>query len=880
MSSTTRWLGTRLTSLLRRQRYERELDSELRFHLDMLAERNLRAGMTQEEARRAALRAFGEIDRVKDEVRDTWLSRLAETLIQDVKYGARGLARSRGFALIVVFTMALGIGANTAIFSVVNGVLLKPLPYEDGDELVVLRQEQPQAGVRNMSFSFQEILDYRGAASLDGVVEFHNMWFILLGRQEPERVSTGVVSANFFDVLGVKPLHGRTLQAADEHHGAPAVLVLSHAYWQRTFGGDPSVVGRVFQMNDRPHQVVGVLPPVPQYPLEVDVYMPTSACPFRSNPEAVAARDHRMMTAFARLKDGVSARKAQADLDIVAARLQQQHPDHYPASRGYRTVALPLREQLTESFRATALILLGTAAFVLLIVCASVANLTLARTARREREMAVRASLGASRGRLVRQLLTESTLLALLGGALGLALAAWGLDLLVAFAARFTPRASEITIDRTVLLYTLIVSIGTGLVFGSVPAIAGRLSAETSLREGTRTTPGRQSMRGALIVLQVAASFMLLIGAGLLIRSLVKLHQVDPGIRTDNVLTMRIDLNFTKYPPRQRAAFWEAVEAAMKDIPGVVAVGGAGTFPLNERGPFSSSILVAGHAVEDSAARPRVNVRLATPDYFATLGQTVVAGRSFRASDRPGRNDVVTINESMARHYWAGANPLGARISGDNGEHWSTIVGIVADTRQQLNEEPGDEVYVPLFQSDQLQTTWLVRAQVEPVTMTREIRTALRAIDPDQPVEHFRTLGEVRSASLAPRTLTATLLGLFGLLALVITAAGIAGVVALSVSQRTQEFGVRMALGARRADVLSMVLRQGMQLVLIGLAIGCAGALVLARVLSTMLFGVQPTDGVTFVAAGMGLTAVAAVACLIPARRAASVDPLVALRVS
>jgi predicted permease len=880
MGSTTRWLRTRLASLVRHDRCERELDSELRFHLDMLAERNVGAGMTPEEARRAALRAFGQIDRVKDEVRDTWLSRMAQTFFQDVRYGARSLARSRGFALVVVFTMALGIGANSAIFSVVNGVLLKPLPYEQGDELVILRQEQPLAGIRNLGFSFQEILDYRGAASIDGVVEFHNMWFILLGRAEPERVSTGVVSANFFDVLGVKPLHGRTLQAADEQHGAPAVLVLSHAYWQRSFGGDPSVVGKVFQMNDRPHQVVGVLPSVPQYPVDVDVYMPTSACPFRSDPETVAGRDHRMMTAFARLKDGVGVRKAQAGLDIVAARLQQQYPDHYPASRGYRTVALPLREQLTESFRTTLLVLLGTAAFVLLIVCASVANLMLARTARREREMAVRASLGASRARLIRQLLTESTLLAVLGGALGLAVAAWGLDLLVAFAARFTPRASEITIDRTVLLYTLVVSIATGLVFGSVPAIGGRMAAASSLREGGRTTAGRHGMRGALIVLQVAASFMLLIGAGLLIRSLVKLHHVDPGIRTDDVLTMRIDLNFTKYPPGQRAAFWERVEAAIKNVSGVAAVGGAGTFPLNERGPFSSSILIAGQAVEDSAARPRVNVRLATPDYFATLGQAVVAGRPFRASDQIGQHDVVIVNQTMARHYWPGGNPIGARISGDNGERWSTIVGIVADTRQQLNEAPGDEVYLPLFQRGQLQTTWLVRSQAEPGTMARQIRTALRAVDPDQPVEHFRTLEEVRSASLAPRTLTATLLGLFGLLALVITATGIAGVVAFSVSQRTQEFGVRMALGARRSNVLSMVLRQGLQLVLIGLAIGCAGALVLARVLSTMLFGVQPTDGLTFVAAGMGLTAVAALACLVPARRAASVDPLVALRVS
>jgi putative ABC transport system permease protein len=877
----TRRIRTRLSSLFRRERYERELDSELRFHLDMLTEQNVGAGMAPDEARRAALKTFGQMDRVKDDVRDTWLSRTFETLAQDLRYGVRNIRRDPGFAFVVVLTMALGIGANSAIFSVVNGVLLKPLPYEKGEQLVVLRQEQPLASGAQMPFSYKEILDYRTSASLDGVVEFHNMWFILLGRPEPERVSTGVVSANFFDVLGVTPLYGRTFEAADDRPGAPAVLVLSHAYWQRSFGGDPSVVGRVFQMNDRPHQVVGVLPAFPQYPLEVDVYMPTSACPFRSDPKFVESRGARMMLAFGRIRDGISVRKAQADIDLVAARLQQEYPEAYPASRGYRTRATSLHQELTGTFRTTLLVLLGTAGFVLLIVCASVANLMLARTVRREREIAVRSALGASRGRLLRQLLTESTLLALLGGVCGLAIAGWGLDLLVAFAARFTTRASEIGIDRAVLLYTFVVSMATGLIFGSVPAIGGKLSHATALREGSRSTQGRQGMRSALIVVQVAASFMLLIGAGLMIRSLLKLQQVDPGFRTDNILTMRIDLNFTKYPHGRRADFWQRVEAQMKTIPGVISAGGAGTFPLNDLGPFRSDVIVAGRALPANVPRQRVNVRLATPDYFATLGQPVAAGRPFTASDLRGSAGVVIVNQTMARHYWPGGDsPIGVRISGDNGESWSTIVGIVADTRQQLNEEPTDDVYVPMFQTEQLSTNWLVRSEVDPSVMAREIRAAVHAVDPDQPVERFRTLAEVRSASLAPRKLTATLLGLFGLLALVITAAGIAGVIAFSVNQRTREFGVRMALGAQRSNVLSMVLRQGLQLVLIGLAFGCAGALVLAQVLSTMLFGVQPTDGVTFVAVAMVLTAVAAIACLVPARRAASVDPMVALRVS
>jgi predicted permease len=876
-----RWLKTRLSSIVRPARVEQELDSELLFHLEMLVEQNIAGGMSPVEARQAALRSFGPLSRVKEEVRETWLARTFETLTQDIRYGYRNIGRNTGYALIVVLTMGLGIGANTAIFSVVNGVLLKPLPYENGEQLVVLRQQQPLAGVEDLGFSHKEMIDYRTARSLQGVVEFHDMWFILLGRPEAERVSTGVVSGDFFGLLGVKPLYGRVFQPADERHGAPAVLLLTHAYWLRSFGGDPTVVGRVFEMNDRPHQVIGILPPFPQYPTAVDVYMPTSACPFRSDPQTVAERRARMGTALARLKPGVSLTKAQADLDIVAARLQNEYPDTYPVHRGYRVVASSLQHALTSSFRTTLMVLLGTAGFVLLIVCASIANLTLARMVRREREMAVRAALGASSARLVRQLLTESTLLALLGGVLGLVIAASAMELLIAFARQFTPRAGEITLDRTVLLYTLGMSVCTGLLFGVIPALSGKLSAPSGIREGARTTASRQGMRSALIVVQVAASFMLLIGAGLTIRSLLKLQQVDPGIRTDHVLTMRVDLNFTKYTEDlRRGAFWERFEAALKNVPGVISAGGAGTFPLNERGPFSSSLAIAGQPTPSESATPIVNVRIATPDYFATLGQEIVAGRAFLPSDGPDRPLVAIINQRMARHYWAGQDPLGARISGNNGEVWLTVVGVVADARQQLSEEPGDEVYIPMLQTPLLSTNWLVRTMVDPVVMARQIRQAIRNVDPEQPVENFRTLAEVRSASLAPRKLTATLLGLFGLLALVITAAGIAGVVAFSVNQRTQEFGVRMALGAQRSNVLSLVLRQGLQLVLIGLAIGCAGALVLTEVLTTMLFGIEPTDGVTFVAVAMVLIAVAAIACFVPARRAASVDPILALRVS
>ena len=877
-------IKTRLSSLFRRARYERDLDAELKFHIDMLTEQNVRAGMRPADARRAALKNFGQVDRVKDDVRDAWLSRLWETLLQDIRYGLRNVGRNPGFAFVVVVTMALGIGANTAIFSVVNGVLLRPLPFKNGDSLVVLRHQQPLAGVEDIGgFSYQEILDYRTAKSLDAVVEFHNMWFILLGRSEPERVSTGVVSANFFDVLGVQPLYGRSLQEEDDRPGAPAVLLLSHKYWKKSFGGDPSVVGKVFQMNDRPHQVVGILPPVPQYPLEVDAYMPTSACPFRSSNAAITNRSFRIVrTAFARMKPGVTLDKCHADLSVVASRLQQDHVQEYPKDRGYRAVASPLQEEMTLSFRRTLLVLLGTAGFVLLIVCASVANLMLARMVRREREVAVRAALGASRTRLLRQLLTESTILAVIGGAIGLALAHWGVELLVAFAERSTPRAIEIHIDTNVLMYTLLVSVATGLIFGAVPAFNGSLSVSPALRDSGRATQSRQGIRNTLIVVQVAASFMLLIGAGLTIRSLIKLHQVDPGFRTDNILTMRIDLNFTKYRGPRAAEFWARVEERMKAVPGVITAGGGGTFPLNDSGNGSGNILIRGRELPPNARGSEVDFLFATPEYFGAIGQPLLAGRNFSASDNWSTREsmpVVVINRTLAKHYWGADNPVGQQISGNNGRTWATIVGVVGDTRQQLREPVRDAVYTPMFQTGALSTNWLVRSTVDPKVMEREIRQAVHSVDPDQPVDNFRTLAEVRSASLASPKLTATLLGLFGLLALVITAAGIAGVIAFSVNQRTQEFGIRMALGAQRGSVLTMVLRQGLKLVLAGLALGLAGALVLTRVLTTLLFGIEPTDGVTFVAVSMVLVAVAAAACFVPARRAASVDPMVALRV-
>jgi len=897
-SSRFRHLAVRLASLFRRERLERELDTELRYHIDMLVEQNVARGMSPDAARREALRVFGPVAGVKDDVRDSWLSRFLEIAVQDVRYGMRSLRRNPGFALVIVITMALGIGANTAIFSVVNGVLLRPLPYKDGDKLVVLHQGQGDVAnpANDLGFSPQEIVDYRQARSLSDVVEFHQMTFNLLGRAEPERLQTGVVSANYFDVLGVQPLFGRTFVAADDEPGAPAVLVLSHKYWERSFGADPKVVGQVFRMNDRPHTVVGVLPAVPQYPADVDIYMPTSACPFRSSQRALTTRGFRLMTAFARVRPDVDMRKSQADLDILAAQLQGQYKADYPTD-GFHALAVPLKADLTNNFRPTLWILLGTAGFVLLIVCASIANLLLARMVRRERELSVRAALGATRARLLRQLLTESLILAVAGGVLGLVLSAFSLTLLVSFAERFTPRAHEITIDLTVLCFTLAASVLTGVVFGSIPAFSRRVDVAPALREGGRSTQSSQAVRSALIVAQVSASFMLLIAAGLTLRDLIKVQNTDPGIRTDNLIAFRADMSFDKFPlklpqaerRRKLTAYWTDYEARLQRIPGIVEVGGGGTFPLNEIDPFPTGLVREAHPLPPGTQPPQVSFRFATPDYFKTLGQPVVAGRAFSASDTLDAPLVAIVNQTAAKQFWPNEDPVGTRVVGGPNQ-LATIVGVVADVRQHLEQAPTAEVYVPVRQAGQTTTTWVVHSRLPMEQLEREIKAVSRAHDPDLPVAQFRTLSEVRAEGLTPRRVVVSLIGLFGLLALVITAAGIAGVIAFSVNQRTHEFGIRMALGAPRGGVLALVVREGLLLVSIGLAIGFAGAVVLTRVLGavifqhravnglTLLVDTQMTDVATYVGVAATLLMVAILACLMPARRAASVDPMVALR--
>jgi putative ABC transport system permease protein len=872
-----------LRALFRRDAAERDLRDELQFHLEQETRANERAGLPPDEARARALRDFGGRTQVEEEVREAWGTQFFDQLRQDLGYGLRGLRRNPGFALVVVLTLALGIGANTAIFSVVQGVLLRPLPYERPHALVMLNQAAPKAGRPNLGFSVPDFMDFRERTrAFEGLAEYHSMWFILLGRPEPIRVQTAVVSDNFFDVLGVQPLLGRNFQPGEDQPGAPAVLMLSHGFWQRTFGGDPNVVGQVFEMNNRPHTVVGVLPPLPAFPNADDVFMPASACPFRGAPNTLTNRNGRIIAnVIARLKDGVSPVAAAEDAQRVGLELSAEFPQNYPVEGGYRVEMQALERAFVGSTRAPLLVLLAMSGCVLLIACANVANLTLARLVRRDRELAVRAAMGAGQRRIVRQLVTENLLLALIGGSLGLALAAVALKALVAYASAFLPRADEIAINGPVLAFTLVVSLATGLLFGSRPRLpSGDQLAET-LKDGTRGTGGAGNrLRALLVVSQVAISVPLLVGAGLAARSLYNLHQVEAGIDVSRVLAAPVSLNWSRYNDfTKRFGYWERAMNEAATLAGVEAVGVSGFEPLSGLVNMAMPFELDGRPVASGTVAPTATTIVVNESYFNVVGQPLLRGRTFTSADASGAPRAAIVNQSLASRHWAQDDPVGQRITTDGGRNWTTIIGVVANTRQQIDAEPVDEIYVPIRQSGGLLNgTIVVRTRGSPAALSAPLRDALKRADPQQPVTRIETLEEVRQNSLASPRLVATLLGLFAVLALVITAAGIGGVLAFTVSQRTQEIGIRMALGADRRTVLWMVLRQGLQLVGVGLGLGVLASFALAHLMETLLYGVPATDPLTFIAVVLALLLVACVACLLPARRATAINPIIALR--
>lgn len=806
---------------------------------------------------------------------------------QDCKYALRMMWKNPGFTSIALLTLGLGVGVNTAIFSVVHGIILRPLPYSHGEDLVVLRQQSLKSGINDMLFSVPEINDYRAQnKTLSDLVEYHAMRFMLLSGATAERVRTGVVSWDYFNFYGIHPILGRTFLPSDEQHDAPPVLLLSYDYWQRAQHGDPNIVGKTFQMNDKIHTVIGVLPPVPQYPRQNDVYMTTSSCPFRSSAALINGRDRRMMFLFGRLKSGAGLQAATTDLQTISHRLESEYNGTYPAD--FSLSVMSLDDVLTRGARPTLWLLLAAAAFVLMIACANVANFMLARLSQREQELLLRTALGAGRTRLLRQLITESAILGLLAGFLGILLALSSQRLLVEFAARLSPRAREITIDAPVLIFSLLAAVITSILAGSALAFSSRQDLASGLREGTAqasSSIGRRRVRSMLIVAQVAFSFILLIGAGLMLRSFVKLQNVDPGFVADKVLTMAIDLNWSKYttPQLQRNAARTILEN-VSSLPGVQAAAISSSFPLDPdaivrgSGAFNNRFQIEGRPVREGEVPPTSGARAITPDYFKSLGIPLIHGRMFTANDKEDTPAVAIINQALAKNRWGKEDPLNKRISFDGGMSWIMIIGVVGNTKEfGLAESSSEQIYLPMDQVPGVGSL-LVRTFVDPLAQENKIREAVMRFDPQTAITNLETLEQARNDTLAsPRVLT-NLMGLFAALALVIAATGIGGILALSVNQRIKEIGIRLALGAKPSHVRFMVIRQGMVLVFLGLLFGVVGSVIVTRPLSALLFEVSPTDPLTLVGVCVLLAVVALAACYIPARRATTVNPLVALR--
>ena len=810
-------------------------------------------------------------------------------ILQDLSFAARTLMKSPGYSLVVIGTLGLGIGANSAVFSVINGVLLKPLPYSEGDRLVYLTQPQEAVGAENIFFSVHDIRDIdERARSMEDIAEYHSMSFTLLGRGSAELVRTGVVSAHFFDLMGMEPILGRGFMEADDDLAAEPTLIMSYGYWQRRFGGDPKIVGEAFEMNGKMHTVVGILPPIPQFPRENDVYMPTAACPIRSSEAFRENRDARMMAVFGRMQDGITLGDVRRDLAGVMSQIAVEYPGSYSPEAGQRFSATMLKEELVQNARPTLLILLGTAALVLLIACANVANLALARMTKRTQEIAVRSALGASRTRLIQQLVTEHTVLALVGGALGLAIAWAGTDLLVAFASRFTPRAQETSMNGSVLAFTLLASAATGLLFGSIPAFGAGRNVSERLQGGRGTGDGRLGPRlqGMLVVVQLALSFTLLVGSGLLLRSFSELQGVDAGYNPENVLSMQVTVTGrnSSMTAVEREQFFLSILEQADALPGVISVGLTDASPLQNTQGMFHGVRPQGSEEEDGRRLPQAQPRGASEGYFRTMGIPLIAGRTFEAADNRDSEPVAVINQSLADALWPGENAVGRRMwpcsmMGDCNSQLISVIGVVEDVHELgLDALPPAQLYFSVRQGAFGGNVVVRTAGLDPLSLSRQLRDIVAGLDATVPVSNVTTLEQLREDSLAPRRLTLILLAIFAGVALLVSFAGIAGVMAFGVSQRTHEIGIRMALGAGRETVLRAVLGRGVAMIVVGLGLGVVTALVATRVMSGLVWGVSVVDARTFLATALILAPMAMIACYLPARKATRVDPVVAFR--
>jgi len=804
-------------------------------------------------------------------------------LLQDLRYGARALLARPGFSLVAVLALALGIGANTAIFSIVNTILMRPLPYEDPGRLVMLWHAYPLSNLPQATLSVPSYVEYRDHVdAFESVAAATNWSANLSGSGEPERVQGARVTANFLKTVGVTMARGRDFLAEEDRPGSERVVVLTDGLWRRRFGADPGIVGANVALNGEAHTVVGVLPPGFAFFRPVDLFKPIA---FTAEQAAPANHGFEFLIGVARLKPDVTFARARAEIDATAARLREQFYEE-----GWTILMHPLIEEVTGDVRPILYILLAAVGCLLLIACANVANLLLARGTARQKEMAVRAALGAGRGRIVRQLLTESVLLGLAGGASGLLVAYWGLQALLAAVPeqqlQTVLAGRGVGLDGTVLAYTLGISVVTGVLFGLVPAFAAaRPDLSGMLKEGGREgAGGRHRMLGVFVVSQVAIAMVLLVGAGLLVRSMGRLRAVDPGFDARGLLTMRVFLPEARYAdPAQINGFFDAVLPRLAALPGVTAAAAISNLPMGGDNS-SGSFQVENRPVQEGQPSPHGDSHYVSPGYFEAMGIPLAKGRLFDARDTAEATPAIIIDEVLADHFFPGDDPVGHRISkyGEGtGEApvWRTIVGVVRHVAKYgLDGRVKDQYYFPAAQRPQRGMFLVVRTTVDPAGMATAARAAVRAVDPDMPVFKVMTMQRVIDDTLVGRRFTAMLLGIFAAVALVLAAVGLYGVIAYAVSQRTHEIGVRMALGARVEDVVRMVVRQGMRLAAIGLLVGAAAALATTRFLASLLFGVGAADPATFVAIPAILALVALLASWLPARRAARVDPMTALR--
>ena len=867
-------------NLFHKDRVEEEFAQEIQAYLEMLTEAKIRQGYRPPEAKREALLELEGMEQVKEKVREVRMGYFLETVWQDFRYGIRVLVKSPIFTIVAVVSLALGIGANTAIFSVVNGLLLRPLPYPDPDRIVDVWHTPPQEsfpGMKRFSVSPGNYLDWRSQnEAFEGMAAYQDGGYSLSAGDAPVPVIGAAVTSDFFSVLRSTASQGRTFLPEEEQPGRNRVVVLGHGLWQRAFGADPNLIGQTLTLESQNFTVIGIMPAGFQFPQEVELWVPLAW-----DEKERQTREIHDYGVIARLKPDVSLAKAQAEMSTISSRLEQQYPE---ANKGWGAVVIPLQEDLIGDIRPALLVLFSAVGFVLLIACANVANLMLARGANRKKEIAIRIALGAARGRIVQQLLTEALLLAAAGGLLGLLLASYGSQLLVQLSSGNFPIAGEIGIDRWALGFTLLVSFGAGIVAGIAPAFQFSASdTSETLKQGTGRTGGssaRERTRKALVISEVVLSLILLIGAGLMIRSFWKLQQVAPGFDTSNTLAMSAGLPTTKYPDaHQHAAFFDRVLEQVGALPGVVSVGATTTLPLSGGGstqPFT----IEGRPEVAVAEQPTAKVRYISPNYFQTMGIPLQQGRFFSDQDRENGVQVVIISETMARQFWPGENPIGKRLtpSFHLQQGPREVVGVVGDVKAGLDADVSPVMYMSYKQAPRPYMTIVTRTASNPQNFTQAISKAIHAVDKEQALWNVRTMEQVLTASVSGRRFNMTLLITFAGLALVLAAVGVYGVMNYSVTLRRRELGIRLALGAQTGDVLRLVLGQGLMLTLTGVGIGLAAAYGLTRLMESLLYGVSATDLLTFISVSGVLVVVGLLASYLPARRATKVDPMIALR--